>query len=185
MSYDATTFQNKVNQIAAQYSRYANLATELTAIATALGSDITTRDATLQTAPVAGLKPGQITNSHFTNDILLVVNRGKGGNLSNATMATAINAARPPVPPANTAAPVISGTGAVGNVLTRTTGTWTGIPAPTFTNQWLRGATNIAGATGANYTLVAADSGTNCSCRVTGTNSAGTANATSNAIACA
>ena len=182
MSMDSVTFINKVSLIALQYKMYPARITELQAIATALGSDTTTRDMTLTTPPVGSLIDYRKTR--YTNDILHMVNRGKAGNLSNSAMATAItNGIAPLLPPANTAAPVISGTGTVGNVLTRTTGTWTG--SPTFTTQWLRGGANIAGATGANYTLVAADSGTNCSCRVTGTNPNGTANATSNVIAVA
>jgi hypothetical protein len=86
-------------------------------------------------------------------------------------------------PPANTSPPVVTGTGAVGDNLTCAPGTWTNLP--TFTYQWLRGGATIAGATGAVYALVGADSGTNVSCRVTGTNADGNASATSNAIAVA
>src|SRR5688500_1458673 len=41
-------------------------------------------------------------------------------------------------PPVNTAPPTITGTPAVGQTLTATQGTWTGDPAPTFVNQWVR-----------------------------------------------
>jgi len=88
------------------------------------------------------------------------------------------------IPPVNTVAPVISGTAVVGQVLTSTTGTWTGVPIPTFSYQWKRGATNI-GTNSSTYTLVQADAGntSNITCVVTATNSAGSANATSNTIA--
>jgi hypothetical protein len=88
------------------------------------------------------------------------------------------------VAPVNTIAPVISGTAVVGQVLTSTTGTWTGVPIPTYSYQWKRGATNI-GTNSSTYTLVAADAGntSNITCVVTATNSAGSANATSNQIA--
>lgn len=87
-----------------------------------------------------------------------------------------------PIFPSNTIAPVISGATALGSVLTSTTGTWTGIPAPTFSYQWKRGITNITSATNSTYTLVVGDSAQNITCVVTATNTSGSANATSNVI---
>lgn len=85
-------------------------------------------------------------------------------------------------PPVNTALPAITGTPRVGQVLSGSTGTWTGTPTPTYTRQWLRNGTAISGATGANYTLVSADAGATISLRITATNSAGNATATSAAV---
>ena len=87
-----------------------------------------------------------------------------------------------PVFPSNTILPVISGATALGSVLTSTTGTWTGTPAPTFAYQWKRGITNITSATNSTYTLVVGDSAQNITCVVTATNTLGSANATSNVI---
>ena len=86
--------------------------------------------------------------------------------------------------PVNSVAPVISGTQTVGQTLTSTTGTWTGIPAPTFTYQWYRGASLISGATSSTYVLVQADAGntTAIKCVVTATNSAGAVSADSNTL---
>jgi hypothetical protein len=53
--------------------------------------------------------------------------------------------------------PTITGTVAVGGVLTAATGTWS--PAPAFGYQWSAGGTAIAGATGSTYTLGTADLG--------------------------
>jgi hypothetical protein len=50
-------------------------------------------------------------------------------------------------PPVNTVAPAVSGTATVGQTLSSTTGTWTGLPTPTFTYQWQRAGSNISGAT--------------------------------------
>ena len=86
------------------------------------------------------------------------------------------------VAPVNTIAPVISGTTTLGSTLTSTTGTWTGSPAPAFTYQWYRGATLISGATSSTYVTVLADSTASITCRVTGTNTAGSAVAISNAL---
>jgi hypothetical protein len=85
------------------------------------------------------------------------------------------------VAPTNSVAPVISGTPLVGEVLTTTTGTWAGIPTPTFAYQWKRGVTNV-GTNATTYTLVAADAGQSITCVVTATNAGGSANATSNAL---
>lgn len=85
--------------------------------------------------------------------------------------------------PINTVLPVISGTVVVGDTLSVTNGTWSGYPVPTFAYQWLRNGVNIAGAISANYTLVAADAANPISCRVTATNSQGSAPATSVATA--
>jgi hypothetical protein len=87
------------------------------------------------------------------------------------------------VPPA-IASVTISGTAVVGQTLTATASGVTGIPAPTLSYQWKRGVTNI-GTNSSTYTLVQADAGnaSNITCVVTATNSAGSANATSNTIA--
>lgn len=85
--------------------------------------------------------------------------------------------------PVNTVAPVISGSGVVGQTLTTTNGTWTGSPLPTYTYQWQRNTSNIIGATSSTYVLVSADAGTNVRCVVTATNTAGSSSANSNSIA--
>jgi hypothetical protein len=182
MTYQVADFSREVALNAAIHNANPNRAAELNAISTALGSDATTHDTTIQTAP-AGLQPGQASNTRFTNDVLLVVNAGKGGNLTNAQMATAITAlVSQVIPPANTTAPVASGTGTVGQTLSCTQGVWTNAPT-SYVYQWLRDGSNIASATNATYVLVAADSTHSLSCSVTATNPAGSASATSNAIA--
>jgi hypothetical protein len=185
MTFQVSDFSGQVALNAMIHKWYPNRAAELTAIATALSSDVTTHDTTISTAP-AGLQPGNPANSHFTNDILLVVNAGKGGNLTNTQMSNAITAGLAnEIPPVNTAAPAVTGTGAVGNTLSCTQGTWTYVPT-SYAYQWRRNGLNIAGATAATYLLVAADSGTNITCSVTATNAAGSTVAPlSNAIACA
>jgi hypothetical protein len=91
-------------------------------------------------------------------------------------------ASAPAVPPANTVAPVASGTPTTGQVLSVTDGTWTGDPTITFTYQWQRNGVNIGSATANTYTLVEADEGNPIRCVVTGTNSGGNSSANSNAI---
>lgn len=86
----------------------------------------------------------------------------------------------PPPPltiPTNDVLPSISGSTSVGAVLTVNDGVWSGNPAPSITRQWRRNGTPIPGATFSAYTTTAADLGTTISCRVTATNSQGTAQA--------
>lgn len=86
------------------------------------------------------------------------------------------------VAPTVTTQPSITGNVTTGSVLTVNIGAASGTPAPTGAIQWLRGTTAISGATSATYTLVSGDVGQAISARVTWTNSAGSVQATSNAI---
>jgi hypothetical protein len=85
-------------------------------------------------------------------------------------------------PPANTVAPKITGTPTVGKTLNCSNGTWTGSAPITYTRQWLRNGSPIAGATGAAYTAKAVDKGEFLSCRVTAKNVAGQATKPSAAV---
>jgi hypothetical protein len=102
------------------------------------------------------------------------------GNASATSLPTAAITSGD-VAPSNSVAPVVSGSAVTGSVLTATNGTWAGSPTPTFSYQWKRGATNV-GTNVNTYTTVVADETFNITCVVTGTNIAGSANATSNAI---
>jgi hypothetical protein len=85
-------------------------------------------------------------------------------------------------PPMNTKAPVIFGEPVVGETLSCANGLWTGSPTPTFTQQWLRNGTSIAGATGRSYQVQDADEGASLTCVVTAKSTAGEAGAMSAAI---
>lgn len=82
--------------------------------------------------------------------------------------------------PVNTVAPVLTGTATYDEILTVTTGTWTGVPAITYTYQWQRNAVDISGAISSTYRLVSADTGTAISCVVTATNLAAVVSVSSN-----
>ena len=110
--------------------------------------------------------------------ITCVVTATNAAGSTSATSNTIIVANAAPV---NTLAPVISGSTALGGVLSSTTGTWSGIPTITYAYQWKRGATNI-GTNSSTYTLVAADSAAAITCVVTATNFLGSSSATSNTI---
>jgi hypothetical protein len=94
----------------------------------------------------------------------------------------------PPTPPVNTALPAISGAARVGRTLTTSNGTWTGALPMTFAYQWLRCTTTnintctaISGANASTYVATSADVNFRLRARVTATNVAGNATATSNA----
>jgi hypothetical protein len=159
-------------------------AAELNAIAALLATDPTRHDKTIETPPV-GLQFGVAGNTRYTNDVLRLINRGKGGNLTPLNMGNAItNELAKLFAPVNTSPPIVSGTGTVGQILTSTVGNWTYVPT-SYLYQWRRNS-NIIGAApnSPSYTLVALDSGTNISCQVTAINAAGsTMGPASNAIA--
>jgi len=87
-------------------------------------------------------------------------------------------------PPANTAAPTISGTARVGETLTAQNGTWSNSPTA-FQYQWQRcnesgaACANVAGATAKTYLLTTTDAGRTMRVRVTGINAEGAVNARS------
>jgi hypothetical protein len=85
--------------------------------------------------------------------------------------------------PGSTAAPTITGTKKAGQTLTCSTGTWSSSPS-SFTYQWDRDGTPIAGATRATYKLQTSDEGLTLTCAVTASNLAGSGTAaTSHGIA--
>jgi hypothetical protein len=95
---------------------------------------------------------------------------------------TGIDAALVRREPANTLAPLASGTPAVGQTLSCTDGSWTGIPTLAFAQRWLRDSAPIPGATGSTYAVQAADVGHGLACEVTATNEVGSVNAVSNTL---
>lgn len=89
--------------------------------------------------------------------------------------------------PVNTVAPVIAGTTVVGQTLSTTDGTWDFSPT-SFSYQWQRDVfgnsvySNIAGSTANTRVLTDSDDGCHLRCRVTATNTSGSATATSNVL---
>lgn len=81
--------------------------------------------------------------------------------------------------PVNTKTPTMSGSMVEGATVTANPGTWTGAGPITYTYQWVRcnnqggSCASIAGATGVQYKLTAADVGRKIRVRVTGRNSGG------------
>src|SRR5581483_6486934 len=88
------------------------------------------------------------------------------------------------LPRSNQTPPSITGTATAGQTLTLNTGSWTGTPTPTITQQWRdcdsagNNCVAIPGATATTYTLTNTDVGSTITALVTATNPAGTTNAT-------
>jgi hypothetical protein len=176
-------FTDSIKLVTMVHKWNVNRITELQAIATALGSDTATHDTTMKSGPAQILQPGNAKNTKFTNDVLLIVNQGKAGNLTTAQMSAAITSGLAGfVPPVNTTAPAVTGTPSLGNNLTCSNGVWSGAPTA-YTYQWLRGGAQIAGATSNVHAVVGADSGATLTCRVTAENKAGSTSALSNGVA--
>lgn len=116
---------------------------------------------------------------------VVVTGTSIAGTVSAASAQTDPIASAVPVAPANTLDPSISGTAIDNGVQTATPGTWTGKPTPTFSYQWLRcnasgaSCTTIVGAAGVTYMASFLDVGSTLRVNVTGTNSVGSATATS------
>lgn len=88
--------------------------------------------------------------------------------------------ATPGSAPANSVAPVISGTPTVGQTLTVTTGSWTG--SPTYAYQWKANGTPLTSATANSYILTNAETGATITCTVTATNQYGSTPATASGV---
>lgn len=90
----------------------------------------------------------------------------------------------PALPPSISAAPTISGSGAVGSTLTCSTGAWLGAPT-SYAYQWKKNGTDISGATTKDYVIVAGDSGAVLVCTVTATNANGSASSSAAGVSVA
>jgi len=139
-------------------------------------------------APITGATgPTYTATSADVGRTLRVVVTGtnSAGSASATSAATTIVQAAAASPPVNTSPPTITGTPQDGQTLSASTGSWSGTQPITYGYQWQRcdsGGANcapITGATGPTYTATSADVGRTLRVVVTGTNSAGSASATS------
>jgi RHS repeat-associated protein len=136
---------------------------------------------TAVTAP--GLETWALTYGSATSDAASV-----SGRLLKALQAPPATPLWSGETPANSEAPAITGTPAVGVRLAASKGTWSGNPvAIGYTWLWCNSAggscERIPGANGPNYTLASSDVGHEIEARVAATNGAGTLTATSSPTA--
>lgn len=133
------------------------------------------------------LDEGQLRElATFLNQMLLADRLQETGERltdGEAFKELAIAAYVPPIPVIITA-PVISGSTAVGGVLTATTGTWANPPIASYYYNWQRDGVNL-GLHGTTYTVVTADKTHSITVAVTATNGGGNSAgpAISNALA--
>src|SRR5438445_507690 len=103
----------------------------------------------------------------------------EGSGEAESSNSLEIEGAARTAPPENTVAPEVSGKASVGETLSCSTGTWTASPQPAFTYQWVRdvaeGEQTIEAATASTYRIANQDAGHSLACKVTATNSAGSA----------
>jgi hypothetical protein len=111
-----------------------------------------------------------------TKYVRLTVTDALGRTSTTEQDVTVASFQQPPVAPANTVAPAITGTPQQGQTLTASNGTWTGTTPISYTYAWSDGAI------GATDTLTAADVGKSLTVEVTATNAAGRSSATSASV---
>ena len=124
------------------------------------------------------------TSTDVASKLRVVVTATNGAGSANAT--SAATASVTAVAPANTAAPTITGTAKEGELLSASSGTWSGTTPITYAYQWQRCSPTcaaISGATAATRRLDANDVGKTIKVVVTATNPAGSPSATSAATA--
>jgi len=93
--------------------------------------------------------------------------------LAGSAPAQALEKEPPKVqPPVNTTAPTVSGTPAIGKLLTCSTGIWTNNPT-SFSYAWLRDGAPIPGQSASVYLVQPADAGHKLACQVTAGNGGG------------
>jgi len=139
--------------------------------------------------PIAGATSQRytVTTTDVGHKLRVDVTASNSGGAGTASsVPTAVVSARG-AGPANSKAPVVTGTAQEGSTLSVDNGTWTGTNPISYTYQWQRCDTAggncaaIAGATGQTYTLVGADVGHTIRAAVTAKNSLGSSTATSDA----
>ena len=182
-------FQGEVVLLAKIHYANTNLATELQAVATALASDTTTHDRTIQTPPAGLLSDAPAAGqSRLTRDLLTwsisprpaICRRPRSLRRSTGLRGFCSS-------PATLMCPMLRPTPRRrlwGRCARLRTGNWAGTPS-SYAYAWYRNGVAIGGATAASYTLVSADiGGKQITAVVTATNVTGsTAAPPSNAIA--
>lgn len=143
--------------------------------------DCNSSGASCSTIAAATSSSYRLTANDVGHTIRSVVTASNSGGSASATSPASGMVGAPSVaPPANSAAPAISGQAVQGQTLTTSNGSWTNSPT-SYGYQWQdcngsgTGCSNISGATAASYTLTSADVGHTLVVVVTATNSGGSA----------
>jgi hypothetical protein len=118
---------------------------------------------------------------------IVTASGGEGSGQARSSNSLYIEGGPPQRPPEPIAPPAVSGTPALGQTLGCSSGTWSGTPAPTFTYQWVRDhgsaeEATLGSATASTYKVAGEDQGHSLTCKVTASNSAGSAAQFSNTV---
>ncbi|MDQ0619953.1 peroxidase family protein [Arthrobacter globiformis] len=103
----------------------------------------------------------------LTNDTAVTFQVIASNAIGTSAPSLASNAVTPAVPRLSVAVPSITGSTAVGSILTTNTGTWGPQPV-TFAYQWFSAGVAIVGGNGSTYTVKASDVGKAITVQVTG-----------------
>jgi len=127
-----------------------------------------------------GVNIGSATSSTYVlvdaddaTNVRCVVTAANGASAGVTANSNAVAITEPI--PTNSVAPAVTGTTAVGDTLTCSTGTWThqGGTVHTYAYQWKRDGVDISGQTAATHVIVSGDQGKTLTCAVTATNTGG------------
>jgi hypothetical protein len=184
MGLSAADFTGAVKLSALKYYHSGMAETAINTIVGNLGAAVTADSANLYDCtlkePGGTLSPSSWPDN-LTRELELLINKGRN-SLGPTQMGSILTSlVGQTLPPANTVAPVASGTLVHPSTLTVTNGTWDNNPS-TYTYQWLRAGAPIFNATATTYVTAAADVSFLISCRVTAYNGNGNGQATSNSL---
>jgi len=131
---------------------------------------------------ILGLASGSYNVEFFAefgsgHEYITQTDSGVGVTQPNTT--SGINAALIPNAPNNTGSPSVSGTPALGQMLSCSNGSWSGVTPIKYSVQWLRDGSSIGSASGSTYVVQSEDQGHALSCEVTATNTSGHSSAKS------
>jgi subtilase family protein/fervidolysin-like protein len=131
----------------------------------------------------------QAADAGFAFRLLVTISNSFGSTTMASHLSLPVGGSAPaPTAPQNNVLPAITGTAQVGQVLTSSSGSWSGSPT-VFAYQWSRcdasgaACAEVAGATSPSYSATAVDAGTTLRVAVTASNSAGSSTAVSTATA--
>ncbi len=132
-------------------------------------------------SPIAGATSSSyvIQAADVGQNLTCVVTASNAAGSGQASSAAVVPVASVSAP-VNQTRPVISGTPAVGNVLSCSQGTWTNSPTG-YAYAWTRNASTTVGSA-SSYTVQPADAGQVLTCSVTASNSAGATTAVSDPV---
>jgi hypothetical protein len=184
MGLSAADFTGAVKLSALKYFNSGMAEATINTIVGNLGAAVTADNANVHDVtiiqPAGTLSPSSWPDN-LTRELELLINKGRN-SLGPTQMGSILTSlVGQTLPPANTVAPVASGTLVHPSTLTTTNGTWDNNPS-TYTYQWLRAGALIFNAIANTYVIAPVDVTFLISCRITAYNGNGNGQATSNSL---